>query len=71
MNVLTGATIGYPEFMTIENVGKVIELFKNIYHTYTPIIKTAKSIEEVEEVMKTIKYPTLEYILKALDTNET
>lgn len=62
MNVLTGATIGYPEFMTIENIGKVIELFKNIYHTYYPQIKTAKTIEEVEEIMNGIVYPDLNYI---------
>jgi hypothetical protein len=66
MNVLTGATTGYPEYMTAENVGKVIELFKNIYHTYKPQIETAKSIEEVEGVVKGIVFPDLDYITSVI-----
>ena len=71
MNVLTGATTGYPEYMTADNIGKVIELFRNIYHTYTPMIQSATTIEEVDNIMKGIVYPDLDYILNALNNNET
>jgi len=67
MNVLTGATTGYPEYMTVENIGKVIELFKGIYHTYYPKIKTAKTIEDVEDIMSGIIYPDLDYILSFIE----
>lgn len=70
INVLTGATTGYPEYMTAENIGKVIELFRNIYHTYTPMIQSATTIEEIDDIMKGIVYPDLDYILNQLQNEE-
>ena len=66
MNILSGATTGYPDYLTPENVKWLIELFRNLYHTYKDEIELAESIEEVDEIFEGIVYPTEEYVLNQL-----
>lgn len=63
MNILVGATEGYPEYLTKDNTAKLIEIFKGIYHTYKSKIEVVSSLEELQEIEDNIVYPTLEYIL--------
>lgn len=66
LNILSGATLGYPDYLTPSNVAKMIELFKNIYHTYSNKIQTAETKDEVDGIINEIVYPSVEYILKTL-----
>ena len=67
MNILAGATTGYPDYLTPENVKWLIELFRNLYHTYKDKIELAESVEEVDEIFEGIVYPTGEYVLNQLE----
>ena len=66
MNVLSGATAGYPEYLTPSNVAKFIEIYKNIYHTTSAAINSAANVEEINAIMSGIEFPTLEQILAQL-----
>jgi len=67
INILTGPIEGYPEYMTIENVNKVIEIFRTIYHTNYDLImaitNNTTADSEIETILNNIIYPTPDTIL--------
>ena len=63
MNILSGATAGYPVYLTPVNVAKFIEVYKTIYHSSAKAIKLAATIEEVKNIMDSVKFPTEEGII--------
>ena len=67
-NIVLGATLGYPEYLTPGNITKLIEIFKDIYHTYSTQILAANNQATVDVVVDSIAYPTTEYIITQLVT---
>ena len=66
INILSGATAGYPEYLTPANVAKLIETYKQIYHlTSAKILKTTKKAE-VDKIMKDLVFPTEQDIITNL-----
>lgn len=63
INILSGATAGYPEYLTPENVAMLIETYKQIYHITAGKIQKAKSKEEVKSIMDNLVFPSEEQIL--------
>lgn len=66
MNILSGATAGYPEYLTPSNVAKFIELYKTIYHVAASKIKKAVSMEAVNVIVSGIKFPTATEIVSSM-----
>ena len=58
MNILSGATAGYPEYLTPANVAEFIEIYKKIYHDTKSLIDNAGSKAEIEGIMKNLSFPT-------------
>lgn len=66
INILSGATAGYPEYLTPANVAKLIETYKQIYHlTSAKIIKSTKK-SEVDKIMKELVFPNEQDIITNL-----
>lgn len=66
LNVFAGATLGYPNYLTVDNVRKLIEIYKDIYHTYSMKINIAESPEQIDDIINEIVFPTAEYFIKTL-----
>jgi hypothetical protein len=67
INILTGNTQGYPDYLTgklgIENVGKFLSIYKTIYNKFKKDINSLKTKKEIDEVYDKIIFPTLDEIL--------
>ncbi len=67
LNVLTGATYGYPEYLCgtagIESLGKFNAMYRNIYHSTLDEIEKCKTNEEIKAVIESTVWPTEEEIL--------
>lgn len=71
INIMIGATKGYPEHLTKENVMLLIEYFKEIYHTAFKEINKCYYIPQVDKVMENLVFPTPENILEKLNDYKT
>ncbi len=67
MNILSGATVGYPEYMTPTNVATFIEVYKQIYHSTKALIDNAKNKTEVGGIMDNLKFPTETEIMAGME----
>jgi hypothetical protein len=67
INILSGATAGYPEYLTPENVAQLIETYKQIYHITAGKIQKATSKSDIEKIMKDLVFPTDQDIIKNIN----
>ena len=68
LNILSGATYGYPDYLTPANVAKFIEVYKTIYHTYAAQINVSETKEEIDTIISGISYPDEQYFIDILRT---
>jgi len=66
INILSGATAGYPEYLTPANVAKLIEIYKQIYHLTSAKISKATKNSEIKSIMESLVFPTEQDIVKGL-----
>lgn len=70
LNVLTGATAGYPSYLTVANVAAFIEIYKNIYHSAAAKIAEADTVESVVAIVAGLRFPSEAEILAQMGGNE-
>ena len=63
LNVLTGATAGYPSYLTAANVAAFIETYKQIYHSAAAEIAEADTVESVVAIVAGLRFPSEAEIL--------
>jgi hypothetical protein len=66
MNILSGATQGYPSYLTPANVAKFIEIYKQTYKVVKAQIDSVSSLKELDDVVEAVKFPTEEEIVSKL-----
>lgn len=64
INISIGATINYPKYLTPLNVAKLIEMYKDIFHTFETKITAAQTIVEVDFVLSEVRFPAVDYIIQ-------
>jgi flagellar motility protein MotE (MotC chaperone) len=67
LNVLTGATAGYPSYLTAANVAAFIETYKKIYHSAAAEIAEADTVESVVAIVAGLRFPTEAEILAQME----
>ena len=67
LNVLTGATAGYPSYLTAANVAAFIETYKQIYHSTAAEIAEADTVESVVAIVAGLRFPTEAEILAQME----
>lgn len=66
LNILTGATDGYPEYLTAGNVALMIERFKTVAEAGKAAINSATDKESIDAALEAVVFPTAAEILKEI-----